>query len=176
MGLGAWFALGSAPTAKPAAQLATGGLPSHAGDHLHAVMGAGVADQIQAAAQGPTLGVAGAEHHPAHPGLDRRPRAHAAGLQGHHQGAAVQPPVAQHPCRLGHGADLGMAQGVLVTVAAVAAPAHTAALGVQHHCGHRNFPASPHGRCPAQQAFHPELQLGVGAGGPAVHGVLVADR
>jgi L-2,4-diaminobutyrate decarboxylase len=69
-----------------------------------------------------------------------------------------------------------MAQWVLVAVAAVTAPAHTATLGVQHHSSNRNLPAIAHGGGTAQQAFHPQLQLGIGAGGPSVHGALVADR
>jgi hypothetical protein len=137
---------------EPFPQLAAGRSAGHPGHHLHVVVSTGVAGQIQATTQGPTLGIAGAEHHPTHPGLDRRPRTHAAGLQGHHQRAAVQPPVAEQARRLGQGRDLGVAQGILVAVAAVAAPAHAAPLAIEHHSGDRNLTALADPLGPAQQA------------------------
>jgi L-2,4-diaminobutyrate decarboxylase len=134
-----------------------------------------MAGQVEAAPKGSTLGVAGPEHHPAHPGLDGGSSAHAARLQCHHQRAAVEAPIAQQPCRLGHGAELSMAQGVLMGVTAVAAPAHATPLAIEHHSGDWNLAALAHGGGPPQQAGHPDLQAGIVAGGTVLHGVLVAD-
>ena len=115
--------------------------------------------QIQTAAQGTALDIGGRVDHPTDAGLDQRSGTHRTGLQGHQQGAVVETPVPAQSRRLTQGDQLGVAEGILITVAAVAAPADGLAMGIEQHRRHRNLAGLPHPPRAAQQTFHPQAQL-----------------
>ena len=81
-------------------------------------------EQVQHAAAGAHLSVPGAVIHPGDPGIENGPGAHGAWLQGHIQGAIVQPPGTQGFICLADGLHLRMGAGVLLLLPAVAAPAY----------------------------------------------------
>src|SRR5690606_38037476 len=89
------------------------------GDHLHAVVEAGVADHVPDRSGGTGLRVPRPEHDPADPGQHERARAHRARLQRDHEGAPVQPPAGERTGRLPQGEDLGVRGGVAVGLATV---------------------------------------------------------
>lgn len=122
-------------------------------------MGAGVIGKVQAAAQGTTLGIIGAEHHPIHPGLHQRSCAHGAGFQGHKQGAAVETPVAQHLRRLLQGHQFGMAERIAFPFPLVASPADATSGSIQDHGRHRHFTGTSGAVCFPHQPTHPQNLL-----------------
>jgi len=119
------------------------------------MVGAGIGRQVEAAAQGAPLGIAGAEDDPAHAGLDQGTGAHRAGFQGDQQAAVVEPPVPPQGRRLTQGHQFRMAEGILMAMAPVAAPAQAVAPAIQDHRRHGNFPQRTDPLGLAQQAPHP---------------------
>ena len=101
-----------------------------AGDHLGAVVEAAVADDVPEAADGAGLVVVGAEDQAVDPGQDGGAGAHRARLEGDHQGAAGEPPLAAGSGGRAEGDDLGVAGGVGVGLADVAAAGDHSAGGV----------------------------------------------
>ena len=79
-----------------------------------------VGQKIHEAARRPGLGIERPEDHSANPRIDEHARAHAAGLERHDQRALIEPPVAQGPRGLAHGAQLGVAARVGLGLARVA--------------------------------------------------------
>lgn len=144
------------PLPEPALQLSCAGLSLHPGLNQHLVMGAGVAAEVQHTTEATAFCVARPEHHPAHPRLHQCPRTHRAGFERYQQGAVVEAPVAPQPCGLLQGHQFGMAQGLLILLTPVAAPAHRTTVVIEHYRGHRNFTLGPHRGGPAQQALHPQ--------------------
>jgi hypothetical protein len=140
-------------------QQGAGSFPLQTTPHLHAVMGAGVTGQVEASPQSTPFRIHGGVHHPADPALNCRTGAHAAGLERHHQRATVEPPVTEQSGRLCHRRHLRMAQGILVAVAPVAAPAHATASLIEHHRGDRDLSGFAHLLRQPQQPLHPEPKL-----------------
>ena len=106
-------------------------------------MRAGVGSQIEAAAQGTTLGICCPEHYGAHARLHQCSCAHGAGLQAHHQSAAIQAPVTPQSAGLAEGHDLRVAEGIGPGFPSVAPPANAAACLIKNHCSYRNLPTGP---------------------------------
>ena len=110
----------------------------HAADHLDA----GGRQLGQPAASHLGIGIGHGHHHPGQPGGDhglaagRRAAVVAAGLQGHHQGAAAGPFA-----RLGQGADLGVG----LAGAGVVPLSHQRAAGIEHHRPHQGVGAGAAG-------------------------------
>jgi hypothetical protein len=144
------------PLLEPALQLSCAGLGLHSSLHQHVVVGAGVSAEVQHTTQATAFRVASPEHHSAHPRLHQSPSTHRAGFEGHQHGAVVEAPVTPQPGGLLQGHQLCMAQGLLILLSPVAAPAHRTALVIEHHSGHRNLTLGTHGGGPAQQALHPQ--------------------
>ncbi len=92
------------------------------------------------------LGVPGAEHHPVDPRQDQRPGAHQAGLEGHDQRAAVEPPRPAAPRRGPQRQDLRVRRRVTVGLPPVR-PGADGAPGRVHDDGpHRDVGRSPAAR------------------------------
>lgn len=164
---------------EPLLQLGATGLGLQAAQHLHVVMGARIRTEIQHTAKGSALGVVGAEADPSHPSLHQRTRAHRAGFQRHHQGAVVEAPVAAQACGLLQRHQFGVAKGLLIPFAPVAAPADRPPLAIEHHRCHRDLAGGADRRGAAAQALHPGLKRsgsvgrhrsGLGAAGGATAG------
>ena len=72
----------------------------------------------------------------------------------------VEAPIPQQLGRLVQCPQLRMAEGIGGAMTCVAAPAHTAAMGIEHQSGHRYFTALANLLGMAQQPRHPvTLQL-----------------
>jgi len=134
------------PQLEPGPQLEGTSLSFHPRVHLHVVMGAGVLAQVEHSTEGTAFGIRCSEHHPAYPCLDQGPGAHWTRFEGDEQRAVVQAPVAAQPSCLLQGYQFCVAQGLLILLPPVAAPAHCPALTIEHHSGHWNLTLGPH-RC-----------------------------
>ncbi len=138
-------------------------LGEHSADHLGAMVEPAVADHVPQRPDRTGLVVVRTEHDPVDAREHQRPGAHRAGLEGHHEGAAGQPPLADGAGRLAHGHDLGVAGRVAVALADVAARADDLAGGGEHDGAdryvapagrrRREVEGRPHGCVPAG---HPE--------------------
>jgi len=113
--------------------------------------------EIQATPKGAAFWVHCPVDHLAHPGLHQGTSAHGAGFKGHQQAAAVEAPVAPEGSRLPERHQFGMAQGILLAMAHVAAPADGHPLFIENHGRHRHLPLHSHPMGKAQQAPHPEV-------------------
>ena len=136
-----------------------------------------VPEHVEHGAGGTGLVVPRAQDHPGHAGQDDPARAHRAGLEGHHQRAAVQPPRAQGPGGLAQRQDLGVGGGVAVGLPAVAAPADHRPVRADVDGADRHVlrPERRPGLGDGQP--HPLLRAGLGAGARGqCHAVLLLGR
>jgi len=113
--------------------------------------------EIQATPKRAALWVTCPIDHLAHPGLHQGARAHGAGFKGHQQAAAVEPPVAPQCGSLPERHQFGVAQGILLAMAHVAAPADGHPPFIQNNRRHRHLSLRSHPMGEAQQASHPEV-------------------
>ena len=150
------------------------GLP-HAGHQVDAVVQPAVLGNVVQAPRRSRLGIGGAVDDPLQPRQHRRPRAHGARLQGHHQGAAFQPPVAPPPGGLREHQHLGMGRRVVALLPAVVVGRGRPAPGVDQHRPHGYIAVAGGQRRLGQSRLHPVIpghgrhQTTSGAGGAAVH-------
>jgi hypothetical protein len=147
------------PLLEPALELISAKLRFHPAHHLHVVVGARAGAQIKHTTQPSPFGVAGTKHHPPNPGLHQSTRAHGAGLEGDEQSAVVEAPIPPEASGLLQRHQFGMAEGLLVSLAPVAAPAHCPSLAIHHHGGHGNLPLVAHQLSVPKQPLHPEELL-----------------
>jgi len=147
------------PLLEPALQLISAQTRFHPAHHLHVVVGARVGAQIDHTTQPTSFGVAGTRHHSPHPGLHQCPSTHGAGLECDEQGAVVEAPIAPQASGLLQSHQFGMAEGLLVSLAPVAAPAHGPSLAIHHHGGHGNLSLATHQLSVPEQPLHPEELL-----------------
>lgn len=110
-------------SAKEAPQLLRGFGLEHAGGHRGVVVETGVGRQIEERSAAARVGVGAAEDDALDPGVDRRARAHGAGLQRDHQRAAVKPPGAHAGRSPTQGEHFRVRGGVGPCLAAVGATA-----------------------------------------------------
>jgi len=141
---------------EPLLQLGGAGRSLHPALHLHVVMGAGIAAEVEDATKGAAFRVEGSIHHTPHPGLYQGSGTHGARLERHHQGAVVEAPVAAQPGCLLQRHQFGMAQRLLIAFASVDAPTDRPSIAIQNHRRHWDFPFGTDAGGAPQQAFHPE--------------------
>jgi hypothetical protein len=147
------------PLLEPALQLISAEVRFHPAHHLHVVVGARAGAQIKRTTQPSPFGVAGSKHHSPYTGLHQSPRTHGAGLEGDEQGAVVKAPIAPQASGLLQCHQFGMAEGLLVSFAPIAPPAHGPSLAIHHHGGHGNLPLAAHQLSVPKQPLHPEELL-----------------
>jgi len=123
--------------------------------HIHPVVSTGMTGKVEGASQRPSFWIVGSEHHPSHPGLHQCSGTHRARLQRDQECAVGESPASPQPCRPGQGHQFRVAEGILLEVAAIAAPAHGPPLSIEHHGGHGNLPFPTHLIGPPQQPLHP---------------------
>jgi hypothetical protein len=147
------------PLLEPALQLISALVRFHPAHHLHVVVGARAGAQIEHTTKPSPFGVAGTKHHPPNTGLHQSSRAHGAGLKGDEQGAVVEAPISPQASGLLQRHQFGMAEGLLVSFAPVAAPAHGHSLAIHDHGGHGNLSLAAHQLGVPEQPLHPEELL-----------------
>ncbi len=99
------------------------------GDDRDLVVEPRIGGQVVEAAGRAGLRIGRAEHEQPEPAVQRRPRAHRAGLERHDERAVVEPPSLDRQRRVAQGQDLGVRGRVAQQLALVVAPGDDLAVG-----------------------------------------------